>query len=122
MEINTNPSFSRITDPDIDFGSSLGPGITIAWWQSKLPDQYGPGGNMAPGQQRDLRWLTRLQVSSQPLVVTGVPDINSDPGCCGVIDSDILLHKNLGADVVMAPGGSVGHSDGHGLSRNMALG
>lgn len=52
-DINTDPNYSRNTNPDITLCGILGPEVTMALWQ------------------------TRSWASAQPLVVTGDIDINS---------------------------------------------
>ncbi|KAL6070148.1 hypothetical protein STEG23_014746 [Scotinomys teguina] len=74
--INADPSHSRITDLDMDLGST---GYT---------DEYVPSGSMAL-RHHHLRWQTR------PLAVTGVMDFNSDPDYCRVMDPDMALEAAL---------------------------
>lgn len=56
------------------------------------------------------------------LVVTGVTDINPDPGCCGTTDPDMTLGSNPGLDNTMAPSDSTGHSGQHDPSGGTTLG
>lgn len=65
--------------------------------------------------QHGFRWLIRPQASVQPMVVTGAMDIDSDPGCCMVRNSDMALCSNLAQD------SRAGHSDHHGTRCGMAL-
>ncbi|KAH0516101.1 Proto-oncogene c-Rel [Microtus ochrogaster] len=64
MDITTDPSCSRNTDPDMPSAGH--------------PDQYDPSGGMALGHQHG-QWLwPRPQASTWPLVVIWVMDINTD--------------------------------------------
>lgn len=48
MEINTDSSCSRTIDPDMAFGSHLGPDVTMALVAIHTnPDQYGPSNSMS---------------------------------------------------------------------------
>lgn len=47
--------------------------------------------------------------SSWPLMVTGVMDINTDPGCSRVTDPDMTLSCRPGPNVTMFLGGSTSH-------------
>ncbi|KAL6034808.1 hypothetical protein STEG23_006679, partial [Scotinomys teguina] len=115
MHTNTDSSHSRNTDPDKTLGSCLNPDVTIA---TDHPDQYGPSDSKVLRYQYGLKWLSRLWASTQPLVVKGAIDFNSDPDCCRATDLDMAVDR---ARHTMAPGDSVGHLDRHGPSSNMAL-
>lgn len=63
---------------------------------------------MAQGHRHGLRWLSKSQASAWFLVVTEAMDISIDPSCSK--DLDMALGSNSGPDVILALGGSVGHS------------
>lgn len=101
MGINPDPSCHRATDPEETPGSILGQ-MTLGG-SIDHSDQYGPSSGMALRHQHGLRWLARSWTSPRPSVVTGAwISVNSDPGCCRALDSDMVLGSNLGADVTLA--------------------
>ena len=69
-----------------------------------------------------LRYLTRLQASVGPLVVTEAMDINSDPSCYRAMGPEIPLSSSSNLGNTMATGGSTDYSDQHGPSDSIALG
>ncbi|KAL6038663.1 hypothetical protein STEG23_001648 [Scotinomys teguina] len=78
MDINTDPSCSMATDPDM-----------ALWQQSGLDVTMALGGSIDHSYIEDfdgsmiftLKCLLRLQESAQTLVIKGVTDINTDPDC-----------------------------------------
>lgn len=52
----------------------------------------------------------------QPPVVTRTMGINTDPSCRRATDSDMAICSSSGPEVIMALGGSTGHSYQHGSS------
>lgn len=56
------------------------------------------------------------------MVATWVKDINTDPGCNRIVDSDMVSGSSPGLVVIMAPGSGEGHPDWHGSSSSMAQG
>ena len=67
-------------------------------------DQYDPSSRTVLGHQHGLRWRTRRQSSSQPSLVTGALDINSDPGCYRAMDQDRDFGRSPGLDNIMVQG------------------
>lgn len=55
-------------------------------------------------------------------MATWVKDINTDPGCNRIVDSDMVSGSSPGLVVIMAPGSGEGHPDWHGSSSSMAQG
>lgn len=56
IDINTHPSYSKTTYPDMVLGSSFDPDVTIVLGGSKdHSDQYGPCGSMALRHPHGLR-------------------------------------------------------------------
>ena len=70
--------------------------------QHRPLDQYGPWSDIALRHQHGLRWLTRPWVSAQPLVVTESIDINTYPGWCSTVESDMALSSSPGPEDTMA--------------------
>ena len=66
-------------------------------------DQYGSWSGIALRHQHGLRWLTRPWVSAQPLVVTESMDINTYPGWCRTVGSDMALSSSPGPEDTMCP-------------------
>lgn len=68
---------------------------------------HGPGGSKAAlRHQHALWWLSRPQASTQPFLIIGARDINSEPCCCWVTDSDMALGSSLCLDDTMFQCGS----------------
>lgn len=76
--------------------------------QLRSPNLQGPGDSMILWYQDSVRCQPGPWVSSLPSVVTGVSDINVDPGCHGAMDSDIALGCNSSLNGTIATGGSEG--------------
>lgn len=55
------------------------------------------------------KWLTRSWTSSEVLVVIGVTDIIPDSCYYRAMDPEITLGSDLGPDVPMNPGSSIGY-------------
>lgn len=105
MDISTDLSCRRTTDPNMALSSSLGLDITMALGGSVgHSDQYGPSGSLTLGHQHSLRWWPKPWVSAQPSMETGAMDIHTDPGYGRITDPDMLLGRSLGQDMTMAPG------------------
>lgn len=54
-------------------------------------------------------------------MMTGIIDLNTDPGCGRAADSDMVLSSNSNPDDSMTLGGSPGQSDQDGLCSGTAL-
>ncbi|KAL6073616.1 hypothetical protein STEG23_027917 [Scotinomys teguina] len=120
MEINTDPSCSKIMEPDMGV---LGLDITMVLGGSTgHPDQYGPGIILILRHQHGLKWLTRPLALAQHSMVSGAIDINTDPGRHRATEPDMALGSSLIPDDTMVPAGSAGYSDQHGPGGSMALG
>lgn len=77
---------------------------------------------MTQGHRHGLRWLSKPQASDCFLIVTEAMDINIDPSCCKATDLGMALGSNSGPDIILALGGSAGHSAQHGSNgSSMAL-
>ena len=104
----TNPGCSRVTDTDMALSWSS------AWtspWQCRPLELYGPGCSKT------------LKAVMWPQVM----DINTDSGCCRVMDPDLQIPspRSLGLDIIFLLvflSDSTGHSDQHIPSSIMALG
>lgn len=103
VDINTDSGCSRTMDLDMVLGSSLGLHVIVAL-----------GGISGHPYWHGHRWCPRPQASSQPLMVRGVIDINTDPKCVTVMDPDMAPGSILCPDITMVLGGSVGLLDLHG--------
>lgn len=78
MNINTDPSFDKTTDPDIVLGISLGPDVTIVSdGSADHLDWYGTHGSVALGYQHGPRWLLRSLALEQPLIVSEPTNVNT---------------------------------------------
>lgn len=116
MTIRTDTICNRTTDPEMSLGSSLGLNVTMALAEAYVTQiSMVSGGRMSIVHQHGFRWLIRPQATVQSTVVTGAMDINSDPGCCMVRDTDMALCSSL------APDSRSGHSDHHGAVCGMVL-
>lgn len=118
MDINTDPGCRNATNPNMALHHSLGLDVTMVQGGST-----GPNGSMALEDQYGLACLTRSQSPAQPLVVTEAIDINTDPGCYSVIDTDTHTPSNSpGPDVIVPPSGSTDYTDQCGHGSSIALG
>ena len=61
--------------------------------------------------QHDLKQHLRPGTFELPLVVTRASDINTVSFCIRITYPDMARSGNMGPDVIMASGGSTGHSD-----------
>ncbi|XP_052608823.1 disintegrin and metalloproteinase domain-containing protein 25-like [Peromyscus californicus insignis] len=66
--------------------------------------------NTDPSCSRTVDPDVALSSSSGHPVVTGAIDINSNAGCCMVMNPEMALFSSLTTDDIMAPDGSTGHS------------
>lgn len=99
----------RVMDPELVPSHRL---IKTSIWpccQLRLPNLHGPGDSMILWHQDSFRCQPGPWVSALPSVVTGVSDINIDPGCDGAMNSDIALCSSSILDGAMTTGGSQGH-------------
>ena len=89
MDISADPSHRRTADPEPGLRHHHGPaGSTVHL------DQYGPsspGSCMGLEHKHGFRALTISQASTLVSVVMEAMNINSDPGCYGAADPDMVL-------------------------------
>lgn len=72
--------------------------------------------------QQGPRWLSRLQASTCPPMVTAVIDINTELGWDKATDPDMPPAASRAWIIIIVLGGSIGQSDLYGPSNRMALG
>lgn len=105
MDITTDSSCRRPTDPNLPFSGHYGLSSSLDPWASTWPQ------------------VARPQVSAEPMVESGVKYITPDPGLHRATDSGMALgSSSLCQDVFMALGISIGHPDQHGPGHSMVVG
>ncbi|KAL6088233.1 hypothetical protein STEG23_035277 [Scotinomys teguina] len=116
--MDINPKCSRTMDSDIAISSMLGSDVTMALGGSmNLSDQYGPS-KCGP-------WTStwpHMEAMVQPLMILEVMDLNTDLDYYMATNPEYDPWPQLRPDVIMAPGGSMGHPDLFGPGVNMTLG
>lgn len=104
--MHSDPGYWKATDPDMALGSGLGlKDIMGTCGNPGLSDQLSPSGCMALGHLQGPRLWPKSQASMQPLVAIWAMDINSDPGYCRTMDSDMVLSRSLGPGCHQGPRG-----------------
>lgn len=84
MDINRDSGCRNATNPNMAPHHSLGLDVSRVRGGST-----GPNGSVVLEDQYGLACLTKSQSYAQPLVVTEVTYINTDPGCYSAIDTDM---------------------------------
>lgn len=79
----------------------------------RRPDPSVPSWGIALRHPHSNRLQQRPKTSAWPMVASWVRDINTDPGCCRTIDTDMILKTSPSQVVSMAPGGCAGHPGWH---------
>ncbi|KAL6090109.1 hypothetical protein STEG23_003461 [Scotinomys teguina] len=99
-DIDTDPSCSGTTAPDMAIGSSSGLDVTMTIVAAKVTQ------------------ISMTSVAAWPLdtnMIAGATDISTDSGYGRTTNPDMALHHSPGLDITMASGGSTDQSDQHGL-------
>lgn len=100
MDINPTPRYNRAMDPDMALGSTLSPVDTMAPGQAAQVTQI----SMSPAVAHPLdpnvttSCDPKLRHPLCPLVTTQVMDINTNPSCNGIIDTDMVPRSSQGPD------------------------
>lgn len=110
MDTNIHSSYSRTSDSDRTLGNSMSPTSPVPSGSAGHSDQPGSSGSIALRQQHGFRRQPKPWTSTWFSVITRAMDINTDPGCSGILAPDMTFGSIMDLDITMGSDGSVGHS------------